>query len=319
MGFVMKYDFILDMLCAFNVLTGDAFYTQHHQEVYDQFAPRLTEPALGALEVLKQEFGGSKIGPELCYMLSLEEDFSRKTIKECFENADEIVAKMKRPELNDKVHHVCKAVLVLGEELIKLGLHTYWLENALPQIQDKMTVLEAYLRGYDLYSEITQFVPMSGEDIVLWLCAYAAPHDIKMDGQQYIADMSWSQEDILVAAAHEMLNPPYDKTLVQEELRWLGECEWVDLAFKAQKGQSGEQEKDIFITENIAEALGLYIANKIGIESQPEGCLENFKKKHHVIVPYFYEYLQGYHKEAGESFEVFFKQFVEDYLPSQVE
>ena len=66
-----------------------------------------------------------------------------------------------------------------------------------------------------------------------------------------------------------------------------------------------------FIEENIVEALGIYIAIKIGADIDPKKYFIEHDNGSHVISPYFYDFLCENEKDTSQSFEDYFTSFVD--------
>lgn len=170
MGFVVKYDFILDMLCAFDVLTGE----QGHEEIYERFGKKMSKKGLESLAFLTSAVEGNRLGPALVARLAATEDFHFKTLKECF-GEDPIGC----------------AVAAVGEELIEKGFHDYWLEEVRPLLADQVELVEGYIKDKsDIWDYQSTFTKQSGLSMTLWLCHYSKPHRFQLGTNQYVGDSS---------------------------------------------------------------------------------------------------------------------------------
>jgi len=85
---------------------------------------------------------------------------------------------------------------------------------------------------------------------------------------------------------------------------------WVKEAFDKQDPNSGYNTIEGFIEENIVEALGIYIAVKLGAGIEPFEYLTKHDGGSHVISPYFYRYLCDNAKDVSQSIEDYFIGFV---------
>lgn len=174
MGFVVKYNFILDLLGAFNVLVKNASCVNEHEEVYERFGKNLSRRGKEALELLKSEMSGQPLGEALIHRLVSNENFHLKTLKECF-GADAIG----------------EAVTTLGEELIEKGFHEYWLEEVMPLLDARAKLVEGYIKDErDIWAYRAAFVNQSEVPTILWICYYGKLQPVQLEQHQYIGDVS---------------------------------------------------------------------------------------------------------------------------------
>ena len=65
-----------------------------------------------------------------------------------------------------------------------------------------------------------------------------------------------------------------------------------------------------FIEENIVEALGIYVAIKLGANIEPFQYFKDHDDGSHIISPHFYKYLCENEKVREQSFEDYFINYV---------
>lgn len=179
MGFVIKYDFMMDMLCAFDVLAGNAWSVQYNEELYRCFGEKLSKKTSEALEGIRAELGHERIGAALIHMLAVTDDFQSKTLRECFEDAC----------LSGKQQRIGKAAMKVCEELIAQGFYDYWLEETLPKLISQGGMLEAHLQEESNIWQYRMACNTKKEaPITLWVCGYSMPQRLCLGEKQYVAD-----------------------------------------------------------------------------------------------------------------------------------
>jgi hypothetical protein len=107
-----------------------------------------------------------------------------------------------------------------------------------------------------------------------------------------------------------MFHPPYEYDKVHDYVQILFNKPWVKKAFDNQPPNSGYNTMAGFIEENIVEALGIYLAVKLGADIKPYEYFENHDGGSHVVSPLFYKHLCENAKTREQSFEDYFADFV---------
>ncbi|MGL4739007.1 MAG: hypothetical protein ACRCW2_16275 [Cellulosilyticaceae bacterium] len=216
MGVVVKYDMILDMLCGFDTLAGDAFCVAYHKALYERFGKGLGARGCEALDILRSELGEVKVGQSLVCMLGESQDFQMKTMRECFE----------RERMTKGEKRLADAVMTLSEVLIEKGFHTYWLEEVLPGLEARTRLLEGHLsstRGIWQYLDAVE--PQEEQDTVLWLCGCSMPHRFQFAPHQYIGDTGII--DAYLMGNEEAIFPSQYESFEDflEQIPWESACE----------------------------------------------------------------------------------------------
>ncbi|MCL2344198.1 MAG: hypothetical protein FWC62_09970 [Firmicutes bacterium] len=156
---------------------------------------------------------------------------------------------------------------------------------------------------------LKNFDKFDNSDCTVFLCSFAAPHGIKLCGNNLISDISYPDDTILSNVTHELFHPPYDLNAVRESVLALAEKPWVAEAFANQNPNSGYVSMEGFIEENIVEALGVYVVVQLGVKMDPFAYFKVHDGGSHVLSPYFYRYLCEHQKDSAEPFEAYFNRF----------
>jgi len=152
------------------------------------------------------------------------------------------------------------------------------------------------------------------ESITVYLCAFAAPHGIKICGPNYISDIAFSKDITLGIAVHEMFHPPYDARNLDPELERLGEDPLLQHAFKTKDPKYGYATMTGFIEENVVEAMAISICHKIGLEDDPLGYFEKHDDGSHMLSVVLFDAFSKHPKSIEQPFEDYFRDLL-DLLP----
>jgi hypothetical protein len=318
MRFQIRACYNFDLLNMMNVLTGDPFYTKYHPEAYAEFGEALSDESRQILHIITESLGNAMISPLINFMISFIPDFENENLIELLLDENRIMDGIQQsdPRLLDKAKEMkplYQALIPVLVELENMGFREYWLKEKKPLINEKKGQLEPFVETYSLDKEIAAMLGAgrAPEEIILYLCTFAAPHGIKVFGPRYIADVSFQNESILLIAIHEMFHPPYDQREVQASLDLLASDPFIHLAFEKKDPKYGYPEMDGFLEENVVEAMSLFIAQKVGLEPDPYGYLLKHDGGSHVFSVILLDYLNLYPKPLLQEFGAYFRELVD--------
>ncbi|MCR8645489.1 hypothetical protein NV379_22895 [Paenibacillus sp. N1-5-1-14] len=315
--FQTKTSYSLDALNFLNVLTEDEFYTQRHESNYRHFIQSFSQKNKCLMSEIVRINGGNMLSPFLTLVVSSIPNFDSQEISELFDSATihsyfsqtsyykESIWEQKEP--------LFKLVPEIILELEKIGFKEFWYEHKQPLLLDKIEKITSLVDQHSIFDEINDMLgPTSNiDEIILYLCSYAAPHGIKIVGPRFISDVSYPTEITLSIAIHEMFHPPYRIEQLNERFNDLKVDPKLIDAFDKQKERFGYKTIEGFIEENVVEAMALYICEKIGLEKDPFAYLEKHDEGSHVLSVTLLKYLQSNPKNRDVSFQDYFNEFLQ--------
>ncbi|MCL2215965.1 MAG: hypothetical protein FWB91_02975 [Defluviitaleaceae bacterium] len=307
----------LDVICLLNAFTADNYYTSRHKEVFDAWYPRLSEERKTRIRELVNRQGNAMLSPTITLFISSLENFNTRNLVEMLGSFDEIEASMNRTqytfhknEFEEQFSRFKNIIIPLISELEDKGFREYWEENWLPKVQKKCTEIDSQLIDFKMDEALQPFGDIDNADCTIYLSAFTDPLGIKLCGSNLITDIRYSLDIILSNATHELFHPPYNHEKVHDSVQALFNKPWVKKAFDSQSPNSGYGTMEGFIEENIVEALGIYLAVKLGATIEPYEYFKNHDGGSHVVSPHFYKYLCENEKMREQSFEDYFIDFV---------
>ena len=307
----------LDVLCLLNIFTADDFFTERHQAVFDAWYPRLSDDIKDKIRTMVDEQSNTMLSPTVTLFVSSLDDFNNRTLVEMLGCFNEIEASMNRTQyifdkeaFKEQFSRFKEVYIPLIVELEENGFREYWEAHWLPKIQQRCLEINGRLADFNIDEALQPFGDMDNADCTIYLCAFTDPLGIKLCGNNLITDIRYSLDIILSNATHELFHPPYKHEMVQDAVQTLFDKPWVKEAFDSQAPNSGYNTMEGFIEENIVEALGIYLAVKLGAAIEPYEYFKNHDGGSHVISPHFYKYLCENEKMRTQSFEDYFICFV---------
>ncbi|MCL2361042.1 MAG: hypothetical protein FWC73_04410 [Defluviitaleaceae bacterium] len=310
----------MDMLCFLNIMTGDEFYVTRHKEAFERWYPQLSNTIKTKINEFTAKRGNSMLSPTITLFTSSLNDFNNRNLVDMLGCFQEIENSMNmtpyifgKEEFEAYFSFFTSTVIPVISELEKKGFYDFWVKNRLPAIREKCTEIDRRLGDYEIDEIMSRFGDIDNSDCTIFLCSFADPLGIKLCGNNLITDASYSLDIILSNATHELFHPPYKIKRVRDYVQKLFDMPWVKDAFDNQDPNSGYNTMEGFIEENIVEALGIYVAIKLGAGIQPYEYFKNHDGGSHVISPHFYHYLCENQKECSKPFEDYFISFVESF------
>lgn len=297
--------FKYDLLCVLNSLTGDPFYLKYYQAEYDKFAPRLTSSVVAALKSLKTKLKDEAktiISAQLCLILSASPA----------ETLDELIAEILDPArlkadfsrtiyYDDKMWQEFESVKAELTEIFtflkELDFESYWRENILPGLAERVNSLKADLAKYDVVSQVEAKIgaPLASHTITVYVLQYTKPHGIKITGTRFITAADWSSEIVVRTSAHEMMHPPFDlarNPALQQAIEGLKQDEFLMEVFLAHDPSFGYNTVEGVIDEDCVQALDQLIGEELGVAAEPRKRWRDNDGGLHVFAACLYSVLR---------------------------
>lgn len=317
MAFEVAASYTLDALNFLNVLTRDEFYVKRHREDAERFQAFHTERNQRLMAELVRLNGRTMLSPFLTLVVSAVPGFDSMDLIELLQSPDLLKHHYSQtPYYDEEDWEENKPLFALLPEIIgsleHIGFKDHWHKHKQPYLLQKGEEIAAFSSRYSVFAEINQMLgPASKIDqIVLYLCSYAAPHGIKIAGPRYISDVSFTMEFTLGVSIHEMFHPPYRIGELDPLFSRLLLAPVLLAAFDKQKERYGYSTMEGFIEENVVEAMSLFIWEKIGLEKDPYAYLKKHDEGSHLLSFLLLSHLQCQPKAETASFTDYFNRFL---------
>ncbi len=321
MNFYVRRSYNLDLLNFFNILTGEKFYCDRHPGMYELFGESLSIDSKSRIKEAVQINGSAMLGPLFSLVISAVPNFEKRNIIRMFEDPVQLEYYLKQYPYYDQALWSERApifdmLIPVIHELQENGFKSYWQREKLPKIKKVQRQLRTFAQTFQLDKEIEAMLGkgQAPENITVYLCAFAAPHGIKICGPKYISDITFSLESTLGIAVHEIFHPPYDIKHLEAELQKLGEDPLLQHAFKTKDPKYGYATMTGFIEENVVEAMAISICHKIGLEDDPLGYFEKHDEGSHMLSVVLFDAFSKHPKSIEQPFEDYFRDLL-DLLP----
>lgn len=318
MKLIVKDCYNLDLFNFLNVLTADKFYVNCHKRAFKKYYPLLTDKTKQNIQEIVRIHGRTMISPYLALIISSVPDFENTNLNELFDNTDQLENFFSKYSYYDQQEWSAKKpIFNLLVEVIKnieqTDFREEWLRKRLPDINSAKQEIIEFANNFHIIDEINNMLgaKQNSADIILYLCAFAYPHGIKICGSRFISDVCYSKQTTLRIAIHELFHPPYNTKNIESELQNLAKDSLIDQAFKGQSPSFAYSEILGFIEENVVEAMELFISKKIGLIDDEYLYLKKHDNGSHVFSFVLLRYFKDYPKEPSMSFEDYFKFILE--------
>ena len=319
MSFLFKSNYNFEILSFLNVLTSDAFYLEHHRDTYNKFFPLLSQTSKDNISVMVQKMHQTNLAFMFNIILAAMRDYEDKDICTAFQMDQEleyIIEELKKhayipADVLNEANILFTMAAAIMNDLESLGFREYWRREMEPFLKIRCRELQEFVNRYDFEDMFKTLKPALPDNVNVYICTFHRPHSTKINlvGDVILSDF-YSNETTLMILIHELFHPPYVIGEVSESLRELSEKPWVIEAFENQNENCRYSQMDYFLEENIVEALGIYIAYKLGIEKEPYKYFENHDYGSHVVSPFFFKYLLENPKHPLQSFSEYLSDFV---------
>jgi hypothetical protein len=271
--------FKFDVLCLLNTLTADPYYLRYYQSDYKKMEPKLTKDVRIALSSLKKKIRDENqniISAFLCLYFSATDDRTLDDMLTTIDNSEAMLKNLRlSPYYNDISWQLYESVRVELRTIFlflkEMQFETYWRENILPKIIQKIEQIEKSLPQYNVIAEVETKLGFRLESnrITVYMLYFSQPHGIKITGTRFLTDIAWPFEIVLRNAVHEMMHPPYDLPN-DKELRnafdLLKEDEFLMDKILNHNPSFGYNSFEGFIEEDCVQALEQIINEKMKIE-----------------------------------------------------
>lgn len=312
--------FRFDVLCFLNTLTADSFYLHYYQDEYNKFKPNLTPAVQEALLNLKRKIKDENqciISAFLCLYLSAIEDQTLDEMSRTLENSDTMRNNLKQTpyydedswKLYESVREELKTIFLFLKDV---QFESYWKKNILPEVQEKITIIEKELPKYNVIKEQEAHLgfALPSNKITVYMLYYSQPHGIKITGTRFLTDVAWPFEIVLRNAVHEMMHPPYNLPKDEElknALSLLKEDEFLMDKVLNHNPAFGYNTFEGFIEEDCVQALEQIINEKLKIEREAQKRWKESDDGMHVFAVALYNVMK---EENYNQKEELFRDFL---------
>jgi hypothetical protein len=311
--------FKFDVLCFLNTLTADSFYLHYYQDEYDKFKPRLTPTVQEALFNLKRKIKDENQGivsALLTLYFSATEDQILDDMLKTLENSGKMRKNLKQTpyynedswQLYESVREELKTIFLFLKDI---QFESYWKENVLPKVEQKIASIEKKLPKYNVIKEQESLLgfALPSNTITVYMLYYSQPHGIKITGTRFLTDVAWPFEIVLRNAVHEMMHPPYDLPNdddLRNTLFLLKEDEFLMDKVLNHNPAFGYNTFEGFIEEDCVQAMEQIINEKLGIEREAHQRWKESDDGMHVFAVTLYNLMkEENYNQKGEVFRNF--------------
>jgi hypothetical protein len=321
----MEPSFKFDVLCFLNTATGDNYYLNYYQDEYDRFEPKLTPAAKEALANLKRKIKdeeGGIISAFLTLYFSANEDETLEDMIKTVENSEVMQTNLRKTpyyseddwQIYESVREDLKTIFLF---LNDIQFYSYWEENILPKVKEKITEIEKELPKYNVINQQESHLgfALPSNKITVYMLYYSQPHGIKITGTRFLTDVAWPFEIVLRNAVHEMMHPPYDlpnDPELGEALSLLKEDEFLMDKVLNHNPAYGYNSFEGFIEEDCVQALEQIINEKLEIEREAHQRWKESDEGMHVFAVALYNVMkEENYNERGELFQDFLVRMIQ--------
>jgi hypothetical protein len=313
----LKYD----ALCLINILTGDPFYVQYYEKEYEEFSKKITpevKPVLEKLFQIKQSTG-IVLSAAMCLYYSAVPD---STLDQLIETTRDLSVLKQNFSKTVYFNENDWAMFEMLQEdvrtcflfLKEAGFESYWKENNLPKIEQRIDDLQAGFstNNYNLISVQEKLLgfPLQDNTIEVNMIYYARPHGMKITGTEFITDVAYDFNTVIHNAGHEMMHPPYDlaaNTALQQSMESLKSDTFLMDKVQNHDPKFGYNDFEGYIEENCVRALDQMVSEDIGLSEGPEDRWKNSDGGMHVFANALYQVMK---EESFNSNEELFSDFL---------
>lgn len=316
--------FKFDVLCFLNTLTADSFYLHYYQEEYDKFKPQLTPVAQEALTNLKRKIKDENqaiISALLTLYFSATEDQTLDDMLKTLENSDTMLRNLKQTpyynqdswKLYESVREELKTIFLFLKDI---QFESYWMEDVLPKVKQKIASIEKELPNYNVIKEQESLLgfALPSNRITVYMLYYSQPHGIKITGTRFLTDVAWPFEIVLRNAVHEMMHPPYDlpnDDELRDALSLLKEDAFLMDKVLNHNPAFGYNTFEGFIEEDCVQALEQIINEELKIEREAHQRWRESDDGMHVFAVVLYNLMkEENYNQKGELFRDFLMRMI---------
>lgn len=316
--------FKFDVLCFLNSATGDSFYLRFYQDEYDKFEPKLTPDAKEALGNLKRKIKDEHqgiISALLTLYFSATEDETLDAMIKTLENSETMRNNLKQTpyyseeswQVYESVREDLKIIFLFFKDI---QLESYWEQNVLPKVKEKIASIEKELPKYNVIKEQESLLgfALPSNKITVYMLYYSQPHGIKITGMRFLTDAAWPFEIVLRNSVHEMMHPPYDlpnDDELQNTLSLLREDEFLMDKVLNHNPAFGYNSFEGYIEEDCVQALEQIINEKLKIEREAHQRWKESDGGMHVFAVTLYNVMrEENYNQKGELFRDFLVRMI---------
>ncbi len=320
--------FVFDTLCCLNMLTGDPYYVDYYQKEYHSLAPKLTPEARHALANVKRRIKdqeGGLIGPFLSLLFSSTAPRNLTDLLQTVQESSELEAAFKKtPYYDDDSWHSYLAVrpdlTVIFRFLQAIQFETYWQQEILPVLQQKIDSLQTQVPAYDVVAEDERVLgfALPSRAVTIYLLYFNKPHGIKITGQRFLTGVDYSAETILRNAVHELMHPPFGFEASPKRLQemWavvsaLKQDKFLMDKIEHHNPAFGYNSFEGFVEEDCVQALEQIASERLALAKEPRERWKESDDGMHVLAVALYALMKsGNYSVPQERFGEFLTRLV---------
>jgi hypothetical protein len=206
----------LDLLNLVNIMTGDRLYFEHHRDVCGRFNSVLSPTVKGQVKGLANKRQTTFLSEAAAFLVSALPDFNTRDLCDLLLNHREIrdtlldaateeghlgtghspahgplnpdKHKFTKEELIGHLTDIWDVIVPFIKELKRVGVVGYWEYRKYPLLNSRSRALNDFLNSED-----------TGDVENVYVCAFAAPHEIKLFGNNIMIDYRLNDEAALKA------------------------------------------------------------------------------------------------------------------------
>ncbi len=302
-----------DAISFLGPLSGDPFYARYYAEEIGAFAPLLGEAVIEDIKAAKQELadGGLLIGPFLNLIFSSGHD---ATIASMLRALDEAEAVLKPPyqvsrywsqSSWEKFTSVTPRLRTVLLALREAGFPSFWQERVTAPLMARMADLVPKLAAFDVVPELERYTARAfSPHIEVVLLEFCKPHGIKVQGQQFLSAIDWSDDIVIRTAGHELLHPPVDMNgpAALAALAVLRRDPLIPRIVEEHDPAFGYNSLAGLFDEDLASAVDQVIAERLGVARDPAERWTQVDDGMHVLAAGFYGLMKrtGFAERGGD-------------------
>lgn len=301
--------FKYEALCLVGILNGDPYYREYYAAWCDRLAPQLTPEARAALAEIKsliKDQAGGIVSASLCLYLSAAPANTLDELIAALEEPETVLAPLRHTpywdaDTDSQFRAVCPPLHTVLIWMRDAHVEQQWRERVLAKMQPKIDAIRTALQRYDIVPLVDEYLGqhIADRSIMVYVLNFNAPHGMKLIGNRYITHYSWPIKTIVGTAGHELMHPPYDLAAdaeLREALDTLRQDPLLMDRVEHHNPSFGYNTFAGFVEEDCVQALDQFIAERLGVATDPRERWKEADDGMHVLAMALYQLCkeQGY-------------------------
>jgi hypothetical protein len=273
----------MDALCMVNLLRADPFYEEFFSTEEERADLEVYRAALGpeqrqALTHLTAQIH-NLLSAELTGIFSVTHpatlDDLLRTVgdDDAWARLHVLLAGTRYEEVaQETLDGVRGDLAVLLRHLQTRGFSARWAAHALPEIQLYIRTGLPALQAADVVGRDEHVLgrALDVQELSAYVLKYAKPHGIRLEGWQFITDVSWPMPITLKTALHELLHPPFPRAgELDRQLSSLEKDPFFQRLVAEHNPAFGYQTAEGLTEEDCVTAVDVFNAEALGLALQP--------------------------------------------------